>query len=241
MKKRFTLIELLIVIAIIGILASILMPSLSNARKKAMLAVSVSNMKQLSIGLASYTNSNDTRLITSRYSFSVNYAWDDLISDIMGFGITEAEKPGNRPAWRDSFKVLHCPLDDMERLGGTGYFPRTYELNGYAAGGSPRMFEYHGPRSMFVDEIDSPVETIAMNEQAKNHNRAFGGGNVVMIGGNLSEVTTNISLSGWVQYNPNHHDNNFRNVLQFIDGHVSLMDMRATRADGNYLWRSKKP
>ena len=50
MKKSFTLIELLIVVAIIGILVSILMPSLANAREKAKLVVCLSNTKQIGTG-----------------------------------------------------------------------------------------------------------------------------------------------------------------------------------------------
>ena len=46
LMKRFTLLELLIVIAIIGILLSLLLPSLTNSREKAMFSVCVSNRSQ---------------------------------------------------------------------------------------------------------------------------------------------------------------------------------------------------
>ena len=44
--KRFTLIELLIVIAIIGILVTLLIPSLRSAREKAKFAICSSNRNQ---------------------------------------------------------------------------------------------------------------------------------------------------------------------------------------------------
>jgi prepilin-type N-terminal cleavage/methylation domain-containing protein/prepilin-type processing-associated H-X9-DG protein len=59
MKHGFTLIELLVVIAIIAILASILFPVFGRARENARRTSCMSNMKQLGLGLAMYTQDYD--------------------------------------------------------------------------------------------------------------------------------------------------------------------------------------
>ncbi|MBN2328245.1 MAG: prepilin-type N-terminal cleavage/methylation domain-containing protein [Candidatus Omnitrophica bacterium] len=54
MRNSFTLIELLIVVAIIGILAAIAMPNFLNAQVRAKVARAVSNMKSVQSALESY-------------------------------------------------------------------------------------------------------------------------------------------------------------------------------------------
>ena len=53
-KKCFTLIEMLVVIAIIGILAGLLMPALAKARESAKGVTCINNYKQISTALSVY-------------------------------------------------------------------------------------------------------------------------------------------------------------------------------------------
>ncbi|MCH2209100.1 MAG: type II secretion system GspH family protein [Lentisphaerales bacterium] len=56
--KKFTLLELLIVLAIIGVLITILLPSLRDAKKQAESAVCQSNLKQMYTATTNYVDHN---------------------------------------------------------------------------------------------------------------------------------------------------------------------------------------
>ena len=60
-KRCFTLIELMVVIAIMGILLSILLPSLSRVREKAKRSVCLNNLKQCGVVSILYADSNNSR------------------------------------------------------------------------------------------------------------------------------------------------------------------------------------
>lgn len=64
-RRGFTLIELLVVIAILAVLASLLLPALSSAKFSAKNAACQSNLRQLGLLLALYTETYDAYVPTN--------------------------------------------------------------------------------------------------------------------------------------------------------------------------------
>lgn len=82
--RLFTILELLIVIAIISILSCLLMPSLSKSEKITKKIVCLSNLKQIAVMLESYSADSDNYMMwcTTMPYGSMNYsaAWDNNLN-----------------------------------------------------------------------------------------------------------------------------------------------------------------
>lgn len=76
--RAFTLIELLIVIAIIAILAAILFPAFAQAKESAKKATCLSNTRQLSMGVLLYSGDSDDVLPPTQNGDGV--LWPDLLA-----------------------------------------------------------------------------------------------------------------------------------------------------------------
>ena len=74
-SKLFTLIELLIVIAIIAILAALLFPALGKAREAAKRTACISNLKQQSLWINNYINDYNEYFVPVRYTIDYSSMW----------------------------------------------------------------------------------------------------------------------------------------------------------------------
>lgn len=95
MNKRFTLIEVLVVVAIIGILASMLLPALGKARNKAKAVTCVNNLKSVGVGNQMYADDYSGYYAPARVDGA--YRWDNIteFKDYVGWG--SAQLPDGIP------------------------------------------------------------------------------------------------------------------------------------------------
>ncbi len=69
-RRAFTLVELLVGVGAIAVLISILVPSLSYARRRALSAVCLANTRQLNLSLIAYSTNNNGLLFANLYTTS---------------------------------------------------------------------------------------------------------------------------------------------------------------------------
>jgi prepilin-type N-terminal cleavage/methylation domain-containing protein len=84
-SSAFTLIELLIVIAIICILAAILLPVFSGVKARALRVKCLANLKQFGTGTLIYTGDYNDRLFTPNYSGQRENLWTLSAADAVTF------------------------------------------------------------------------------------------------------------------------------------------------------------
>lgn len=142
--RAFTLVELLVVLAIIAILAALLFPVLSRTKAQGRQTACLGNLRQMGFALQTYASDNDGGLVANLPSDPGSNSW------VLG-NMQIASQATNSAGLRQGLLfpylsrpgVYHCPAD----LSSTNGEPRvrSYSMNGWM--GSRSMRTYSGMTS----------------------------------------------------------------------------------------------
>lgn len=225
-KRAFTLLELLMVMAIIAVLVTLLLPLLSNARMAAQRVSCQSNMRQLTVAIVQYAADNDGQLPycnwnnsvddTSQYGkgwlfataqFRVNYSPAILNGPWGGLAHYPIEGPMTGVIWpyTQDLKVYHCPIDDPQFWFGTEWLT-SYLFNGAECGYGGFGYTTPGIR---LGQVNSPPTKIVLWEALEQ--RFMGQSNTGAVWNDGSSYPSEEVLA-----DRHYHGAN----VSFYDGHV---------------------
>jgi prepilin-type N-terminal cleavage/methylation domain-containing protein/prepilin-type processing-associated H-X9-DG protein len=202
--RGFTLIELLVVIAIIALLAAILFPVFARARESARRASCQSNLKQMLLGVAQYTQDYDENVIPMRggsgcpSSPCAYFAWSVIVQPYL-----------------KSTQVFQCPSN----FGSS----QSYVINWQSCGFPNRL----------LSDFPMPAQTVQFADAVGTSSVSSTRARVAILGaedagGNwLGRIVTDGSGAGGVTdsagslYNANLHLSGCN--YAFMDGHVKFL------------------
>lgn len=199
-KTDFTLIELLIVVAIIAILAAMLLPALNKARDKAQASACNSNLRQTATGMSMYAQDFRGLALIYFYDGTNEYRWNRVLHE---------EKYLPNP------NVFLCPLGEPRKFKTAGPSPSDYKY-GYGA----LMETLDEDRIALVSTGSNPRWTFLRLDQLKNSSAYF------ILGDNSCSSVTDANylkqFAGMYLNNSAYaihlrHSN--RSCMAFADGH----------------------
>lgn len=178
-RQAFTLIELLIVIAILALLTSIMAPSLAAAKARARSVVCRSNIRQLLLANQNYLTVNDGYYVPAAPDifdgFGGRRRWHGVreASSVDPDPLKNQFDPAEGPLSDSLYDVKKCPeAVDYVKEGSKNAFEASCGGYGYnSVGVGSRSYQYgYGERamasSMRAEEIARPAETVMFSDTA---------------------------------------------------------------------------
>jgi prepilin-type processing-associated H-X9-DG protein len=217
------LVEALVVIAIVGVIAALLLPALSRARDRGMAIVCLNNTRQLNLGWQLYVEDHDGLLpcnfAMAGTSFRTNLNWvndvmtSDLSSDNTNTDTITQAALGSYVS--GTLSVYRCPADrylsTVQSAAGWEGRLRSYAMNGFL-GQNETVPSSTGPRQ-FLKVTDVPKASeifVFLDENASYVNDgSFALAKTTVAGTTINNDTP----ATW-------HNNS--SALSFTDGHVQL-------------------
>ena len=226
--RKFTLMELLIVVAIIGILVSLLLPSLQGARDKAKDAVCLSNQRQIGVMMSTYTIQQDG--IFPSHRLDMVSSWIELIDPNPAENLYICPRV-SKWTYSNGSQVTPDASTKENRLHLTSYGYNAWWLGYYVYTNHPT-----GKNYLRMTEIDSPSDVIMTADSRP-----------IIVNGNYWWGTTLWYIfrrKGPDQNEGVHsfHGNKQKNSnILFTDGHVKSRLGAPINFDSNfdYLWNPR--
>ena len=148
MRRGFTLVELLVVIAVVAVLAAMLLPVLSRARESARKAACQSNLRQIGTAFRLYASDYDGLYpCNGDRNLWMGRNWRVVLQSYLPGGRMQSLPPGySQPLQVQHSDVLLCPSDER---GGAGLGTNFLRLLGSLF---PRARTNQQPRQCFARE-----------------------------------------------------------------------------------------
>lgn len=238
----FTLVELLVVLAIVGLLASLLLPSLARARAKANSTTCLNNLKQLQFAWLTYVHDNNDNFppnISRKIGFEqFNVTVDGRTPWVLGNAKLDTNnaniEAGVLFPYAGSAAIYRCPADKSI----VGDQPSLRRFRSYSMLG---FYNVDVKSDSLLDVTNTSEENLKKLSQLENpgpsHTFVFIDEHEVSIDDGIFGTSNTSAFDwkgGWIwgSFPGDRHDNGAN--LSFADGHVEPHRWRAHRVITSY-------